>query len=92
MVLWKSDQLILGHFEPEEWVRTMTVNVKGMFLCTRAAVPHLKASGFGRVINIASGTIWAAIPGYAHYVSSKGAVVALTRALARELGQFKITV
>jgi NAD(P)-dependent dehydrogenase (short-subunit alcohol dehydrogenase family) len=77
---------------PDEWDKVMAVNVKGAFFCTKAALPYLKVSRAGRVINIASGTVWTAVPGYAHYVASKGALVAFTRALARELGQFDITV
>ncbi|MBI4493279.1 MAG: glucose 1-dehydrogenase [Chloroflexi bacterium] len=78
--------------EPKDWDRTLAVNVKGLFLCARAAFPHLKESGHGRIINISSGTVFAGTPGFLHYVSSKGAVVAFTRALAREVGQYNITV
>ncbi len=77
---------------PEDWDRVLAVNVKGLFLCARAAFPHLKASGHGRIINVASGTVFSGSPGFLHYVTSKGAVVAFTRALAREVGEHGITV
>ena len=78
--------------EPSDWDRVLAVNVKGLFLCARAAFPHLKAGGCGRIINISSGTVFSGSPGFLHYVTSKGAVVAFTRALAREVGEFGITV
>ncbi len=84
-----------GPFEsidPEEWRRVMDVNTLGVFLACRACVPSMKARGRGRIINLASGAPIKGIPFMLHYVSSKGAVIALTRALARELGPAGITV
>ena len=78
--------------DPAEWRRVMEVNTLGPFLCCRAVVPLLKARGGGRIINISSGVAFKGNPGMAHYVASKGAVVSLTRALATELGPFKILV
>ena len=78
--------------DPSEWRRVMEVNTLGPFLCCRAALPLLKARGGGRIINISSGVAFKGNPGMAHYVASKGAVVSLTRALATELGPFKILV
>jgi len=78
--------------DPEVWDRVMAVNVKGMFLCVRAAFPHLRDSGHGRIVNISSGTVFNGSPGMLHYVTSKGGVIAFTRALARELGEHGITV
>jgi NAD(P)-dependent dehydrogenase (short-subunit alcohol dehydrogenase family) len=76
----------------DTWDRVMQVNVRGTWLVTRAAHPHLKASGRGRVVNLASDTaLWGA-PRLLAYVSSKGAVIAMTHALARELGPDGITV
>jgi NAD(P)-dependent dehydrogenase (short-subunit alcohol dehydrogenase family) len=70
----------------ETWDRVMTVNVRGTWLVTRAAAPALRAARRGKVVNIASDTaLWGA-PRLLHYVASKGAVIAMTRALARELG------
>jgi NAD(P)-dependent dehydrogenase (short-subunit alcohol dehydrogenase family) len=84
-----------GPFEsidPQEWRRVMEVNTLGVFLACRACVPQMKARGRGRIINLASGAPLKGIPFMLHYVSSKGAVIALTRALARELGPSGITV
>ena len=76
----------------DEWDRVMAVNVKGLFLCSRAVLPQMKKQGKGRIINISSGTVLQGTPMLLHYVTSKGAVVAFTRALAREVGEFGITV
>jgi len=78
--------------DPAEWRRVMEVNTLGPFLCCRAVLPLLKARGRGRIVNISSGVAFKGNPGMAHYVASKGAVVSLTRALATELGPFKILV
>ena len=75
-----------------EWRKVMEVNTLGVFLCCRACVPHLRAAGGGRIINLASGAPLKGVPLLLHYVSSKGAVIALTRALAREVGKDGITV
>ena len=75
-----------------EWRKVMEVNTLGVFLCCRACVAHMRASGYGRIINLASGAPIKGVPYLLHYVSSKGAVIALTRALARELGKDGITV
>ena len=70
----------------EIWDRVMSVNVRGTWLVTRAAAPALRAARNGKIVNIASDTaLWGA-PLLLHYVASKGAVIAMTRALARELG------
>jgi NAD(P)-dependent dehydrogenase (short-subunit alcohol dehydrogenase family) len=69
----------------EEWRRVMDVNVLSMFLTCRAVVPRMKASGGGRIVNISSGTPFRGVPFLLHYVTSKGAIVAFTRALAKEL-------
>ena len=74
------------------WDRVMAVNVKGPWQMTRAAAPHLRASGGGAVINVSSATVMSGSPEWLHYVSSKGAVIAMTRALARELGGDRVTV
>lgn len=75
-----------------EWDRVMAVNVRGIFLCCRAVVPPMQAQGAGKIINISSSTVMNGSPGFLHYVTSKGAVIALTRALAQEVGQWGITV
>jgi NAD(P)-dependent dehydrogenase (short-subunit alcohol dehydrogenase family) len=71
----------------EEWQRVMDVNVASMFLASRAAVPHMRERGGGKIVNISSGTPFRGVPFLLHYVTSKGAIVAFTRALARELGK-----
>jgi NAD(P)-dependent dehydrogenase (short-subunit alcohol dehydrogenase family) len=82
----------LDELDVEVWDRVMTVNVRGTWLMTRAAAPHLRAAGAGRVINIASDTaLWGA-PRRLAYVASKGAVIAMTKSMARELGPDRITV
>jgi NAD(P)-dependent dehydrogenase (short-subunit alcohol dehydrogenase family) len=70
----------------------MAVNVRGPFLCTQAVFAQMRSQQYGKVINIASGTVFKGAPMLLHYVSSKGAVVAMTRAMARELGDAGIRV
>jgi NAD(P)-dependent dehydrogenase (short-subunit alcohol dehydrogenase family) len=74
------------------WDRVMAVNVKGPWAMTRAVAPQMRKSGQGAVINVSSATVMSGSPQWLHYVSSKGAVIAMTRALARELGDDRITV
>ena len=78
--------------EPEEFDRVMAVNIKGIWLCSKAVFPQMKKQGSGKIVNIASGIFWSAKPNMAHYVASKGGVVGLTRAMARELGDYNINV
>jgi len=70
-----------------EWRQVMDVNVASMFLMCRSVVPVMRANGGGRVINISSGTPFRGVPFLLHYVTSKGAIVAFTRALAKEVGK-----
>src|SRR3989475_11820907 len=70
----------------EEWRRVMDVNVLSMFLTCRAVVPVMRRQGGGRIVNISSGTPFRGVPLLLHYVTSKGAIVAFTRSLAKELG------
>jgi len=76
----------------EEWNRVMAVNVASMFLTCRAVVPVMREQGGGKIVNISSGTPFRGVPFLLHYVTSKGAIVALTRALAKELGKDSIHV
>jgi len=78
--------------KPEEWDRAMAVNVKGQWLCARAVFPQMKQQGKGKIINMGSTSFIGAGGPFAHYVTSKAAVVGLTRALARELGDYGINV
>lgn len=82
----------MADLDAATWDRVMAVNVRGVWHTTVAAQPHLAASGSGRVVNIASDTaLWGA-PRLMAYVASKGAVIAMTRSMARELGAHNITV
>jgi len=76
----------------EEWRRVMDINVASMFLTCRAVVPHLRERGGGKIVNISSGTPFRGVPFLLHYVTSKGAIVAFTRALAKELGPANVRV
>jgi NAD(P)-dependent dehydrogenase (short-subunit alcohol dehydrogenase family) len=71
----------------DEWRQVMEVNVASMFLTCRAVVPVMRAQGGGKIVNISSGTPFRGVPFLLHYVTSKGAIVAFTRALAKELGK-----
>ena len=76
----------------EEWRQVMDVNVMSMFLTCRAVVPQMREQGGGRIVNISSGTPFRGVPFLLHYLTSKGAIVAFTRALAKELGTDDILV
>lgn len=76
----------------DEWDLTMAVNLRGPLLCCQAVIPHMKKQKSGRIINISSGTIFMGMPNYLHYVTSKAGVVGFTRALAREVGDYGVTV
>lgn len=76
----------------EEWDQVLGINLRGYFHCARAAIPHLKASGNGRIVNLASITAFIGMTHLLAYVSSKGGVIAFTRALGRELGPEGVTV
>ena len=76
----------------EEWRQVMDVNVASMFLTCRAAVPAMRERGGGKIVNISSGTPFRGVPFLLHYVTSKGAIVAFTRALAKELGKDNVLV
>jgi NAD(P)-dependent dehydrogenase (short-subunit alcohol dehydrogenase family) len=75
----------------EEWIQVMNTNALGPFHCIKSVFPYMKDRG-GKIINIASATIFEGVPGLPHYISSKGAVMALTRGMARELGDYNINV
>jgi NAD(P)-dependent dehydrogenase (short-subunit alcohol dehydrogenase family) len=76
----------------EEWRRVVRVNLDGLFLMCRAGSDLMRKGGYGRIVNFSSNSIFAGTPNMAHYVASKGGVLTFTRALATELGAFKITV
>ena len=87
--LWKGpvEELAL-----DEWDRVIEVNLKGVFLCSKAAIPIMKRQRQGKIINIASGTFFSGSGNMPHYTTAKGGVVALTRVMARQLGEFGINV
>jgi len=78
--------------EPEEWDRVFSINVKGTWQMTSAVVPYMMENNFGSIVNISSCSILQGVPLLCHYVASKGAVWAMTRTMANELGQYKIRV
>ncbi|MGH7824932.1 MAG: SDR family NAD(P)-dependent oxidoreductase [Candidatus Binatia bacterium] len=87
--LWKGavEELAL-----DEWDRVLEVNLKGVFLCCKAAIPIMKQQHSGKIINIASGTFFSGSGDMPHYTTAKGGVVALTRVMARQLGAWNINV
>ena len=87
--LWKGpvEELAL-----EEWDRVIEVNLKGVFLCCKAAIPVMKQQRSGKIINIASGTFFSGSGNMPHYTTAKGGIVALTRVMARQLGEWNINV
>lgn len=76
----------------EEWDKVFSVNVRGVWLCSKAVAPVFKQQRSGVIVNISSGTIFGGTTGFMHYVSSKGAVWAMTRCLANELGEYGVRV
>jgi len=78
--------------DPDEWDKLMAVNLRGLFFCCRAVLPTMRKQQSGKIINIASGTVFAGAPGRIHYVTSKAATIGFTRTLAREVGGDNINV
>jgi 3-oxoacyl-[acyl-carrier protein] reductase len=78
--------------DPAEWDKLMAVNLRGLFFCCRAVLPAMRKQKSGKIINIASGTVFAGAPGRIHYVTSKAATIGFTRTLAREVGADNINV
>lgn len=76
----------------EEWDQVFAVNARGYFICAKAVMPYMKEKRWGRMINIASITFFVPFSDLVHYVATKGAAIGLTRALAKELGAYGITV
>jgi 3-oxoacyl-[acyl-carrier protein] reductase len=87
--------LVIGPFWElpiNEWNAAINVNITGSFLCARAVVPAMQARKWGRIINLSSTTVVSGRGGYLHYTASKAALIGMTRAMARELGEWNITV
>ena len=78
--------------DEQVWDRVMAVNVKGVWQMSRAVLPLMRQAGSGAIVNVASATVFSGSPQWLHYVASKGAVIAMTRAMARELGDDRIRV
>jgi len=82
----------LDQISDADWERAFAVNVRGAYLCVKAALPVMRRQGYGKVINIASGTVFKGVPMMLHYVATKGAIIAMTRSMASELGKDGIRV
>jgi NAD(P)-dependent dehydrogenase (short-subunit alcohol dehydrogenase family) len=76
----------------EEWDRVMAVNARGTFECAKAVAPIMRSQRYGKIINISTGMVYKGLPGIMHYNASKGAIMAMTRVMARELGPENICV
>lgn len=74
------------------WQRMIDINISGTFYMCRAAIPHMKRQGFGRIVNQSSASVYATVPRSLHYSMTKAAVITMTKTLARELGPFGVTV
>ena len=68
------------------WDKVMAINVRGPFVMAKHVVPHMRAKGYGKIINIGSGSVFRGMPQMLHYTTSKGAIVAFTRSLSRAVG------
>ncbi len=93
--IYQRPGLFRGPFDQipvDEWDRVMAVNLRGIFLCCRAVVSHMKEQGSGKIINISSSTVAQGTPNFAHYVTSKAGVIGFTRSVAREMGEYGINV
>ena len=89
MTVWKGP---FWEMTVEEFDKAMAVNVRGSWLCAKAVVPHMQKQKSGKIINVSSNVALTGNPNYIHYVTSKGALIAMTRAMARELGDWNICV
>ena len=89
MSVWKGP---FWEMTVEEFDKAMAVNVRGSWLCAKASAPHMMKQKSGKIINISSNVALTGNPNYIHYVTSKGALIAMTRAMAKELGDWNICV
>jgi NAD(P)-dependent dehydrogenase (short-subunit alcohol dehydrogenase family) len=83
---------VFWEMEVDEFDKAMAVNVRGSWLCAKAVVPFMQKQNQGKIINISSNVALTGNPNYIHYVTSKGALIAMTRAMAKELGDWSICV
>jgi len=89
MTVWKGP---FWEMDVDEFNKAMAVNVRGSWLCAKAVVPSMQKQNKGKIINISSNVALTGNPNYIHYVTSKGALIAMTRAMAKELGDWNICV
>ena len=89
MNVWKGP---FWEMSVPEFDKAMAVNIRGSWLCAKAVVPYMQRQNGGKIINISSNVALTGNPNYIHYVTSKGALIAMTRAMARELGDWNICV
>ena len=76
----------------EAWRKVVTVNLDSVFLCSKAVLPQMKKQRTGKIINITTNLVWIGLAGMVHYVAAKAGIVGFTRSLAREIGEYGITV
>ncbi|MBM3485121.1 MAG: glucose 1-dehydrogenase [Alphaproteobacteria bacterium] len=91
-IFGKLDRVRIEEIDLALWDRIMAVNVRGPFLCTRAAIAPMRRQKYGKIVNICTARVFAGGPFFLHYDASKGAVLAMTRSMARELGDDGISV
>ena len=89
MTVWKGP---FWEMSVDEFDKAIAVNVRGSWLCAKAVAPHMQKQKSGKIINISSNVALTGNPNYIHYVTSKGALIAMTRAMAKELGDWNICV
>lgn len=82
----------LENIAVEEWDKVMAVNLRGLFLAVKAVIPQMKKQKSGKIINLSSTTVFSGSPYFPHYVASKAGIIGFTRAAAKELGPFGISV
>jgi 3-oxoacyl-[acyl-carrier protein] reductase len=83
---------LFDQIDEAEWDKMMAVNLRGTWLVCKAVVPHMRAGGWGKIVNISSSTVFEGVPTRLHYVTSKAGIIGFTRTLAAELGADNITV
>lgn len=88
----KISRLPFEQITLDDWNRVLSVNLNGVFLACQAVVPYMKRQKSGKIINISSGGVFSGHTNYLHYIAAKGAIVAMTKSLARELGEFNVNV
>jgi 3-oxoacyl-[acyl-carrier protein] reductase len=89
MTVWKGP---FWEMKVEEFDKAIAVNLRGAWLCAKAAVPYMRTQKYGKIVNISSSVALTGNPNYIHYVASKGGIISMTRAMARELGDYGICV